>query len=164
MHRGTPPRPGRPDLSFDPMDSDDLVDRQAIVDVCASYALSLDSRDWVRLRTCFTEDAVADYGGIGASEGYEAIETTCRAALEPLSASQHLLGNHLVRLEGDGADSTCYFQAQHVMDGLSDGTQYVVAGRYDDRFVRTSSGWRISHRTLSVMWTSGNPAVLERGS
>jgi SnoaL-like domain len=50
------------------------------------------------------------------------------------------------------------------MEGVADGTQYVVAGRYDDRFVRTASGWRISHRTLSVMWTSGNPAVLARDS
>jgi hypothetical protein len=90
------------------VDPDDLVDRQAIVDVCTTYALALDSRDWARLRACFTEDAVADYGGIGASAGYEAIERTCRAALEPLSASQHLLGNHLVRLDGDAADSTCY--------------------------------------------------------
>jgi 3-phenylpropionate/cinnamic acid dioxygenase small subunit len=157
-------RRATPTYDARPVDSDDLVDRQAIVDVCTSYALALDSRDWARLRACFTEDAVADYGDSGASEGYEAIETTCRAALEPLSASQHLLGNHLVRLEGDGADSTCYFQAQHVMEGLAAGTQYVVAGRYDDRLVRTPSGWRISHRTLSVMWTSGNPDVLARDS
>ena len=138
-----------------------IVDRQAIVDVCVSYALALDSRDWVRLRACFTEDAVADYSGLGINEGYQAIERTCRAALEPLTASQHLLGNHLVIVDGDRARSTCYFQAQHVREGLPDGTHHIVAGRYDDRFVRTAVGWRISHRTLSVMWTSGNPAVLE---
>jgi 3-phenylpropionate/cinnamic acid dioxygenase small subunit len=142
--------------------SDQLVDRQAINDVCTTYALALDSRDWVRLRSCFTADAVADYGGTGATEGYDAIEATCRAALEPLAASQHLLGNHLVAVDGDRASSTCYFQAQHVMTGLASGSDYLVAGRYDDDFVRTPSGWRIAHRTLTVMWTSGNPAVLER--
>ena len=136
-------------------------DRQAIVDVCTNYALALDSRDWERLHACFTDDAVADYGG-PPNEGYPAIEATCRQALEPLVASQHLLGNHLVRVDGDQAESTCYFQAQHVMEGLAGGSEYIVAGRYDDRLVRRAGSWQIAHRTLSVMWTSGNPEVLAR--
>ena len=129
--------------------------------MCTNYALALDSRDWNRLRACFTDDAVADYGG-PPNEGYEAIERACRSALEPLAASQHLLGNHLVAVDGDRASSTCYFQAQHVMDDLPGGSHYIVAGRYDDVFVLTGSGWRIAHRILTVMWTSGNPAVLTR--
>ena len=96
----------------------ELFDRQAIVDVCINYALALDSRDWARLRSCFTETAVADYGGLGSSNSYEAIEQTCRAAVEPLTASQHLLGNHLVAVAGDSATGTSYFQAQHVREGL----------------------------------------------
>jgi hypothetical protein len=35
-----------------------------------------------------------------------------------------------------------------------------VAGRYDDDFVLTDSGWRIAERRLSVMWTSGNEEIL----
>jgi hypothetical protein len=143
-------------------EGDYLVDRQAIVDVCTSYALALDTRDWARLRGCFTPDAIASYGDPVALEGYEAIEVTCRRALEPLTASQHLLGNHVVEVTGDRAASVCYFQAQHIMDGLAAGTAYIVAGRYDDDFVRTPAGWRIARRTLTVMWVSGNPAVLER--
>jgi ketosteroid isomerase-like protein len=136
------------------------ADRQAIVDVCTTYALALDTRDWDRLRTCFTDDAVANYAERSATDGYDAIETTCRAALEPLTCSQHLLGNHLVVVNGDEAESTCYFQAQHVKEGLDGGSLYTVAGRYNDRFVRTNNGWRIASRTLTVMWTSGNEAIL----
>jgi hypothetical protein len=144
------------------VDSRELADRQAVVDVCVNYALALDSRDWARLRECFTAEAVADYGG-AINAGYDAIEATCRAALEPLDASQHLLGNHLVTLDAanrDAATSVCYFQAQHVKAGLAGGPHFVVAGRYDDGLVRTDRGWRIQHRTLTIMWTSGNPAVL----
>lgn len=142
------------------MSDGELADRQAIVDVCTTYALALDSREWARLRTCFTDDAVANYADGSDRDGYGAIEATCRAALEPLTASQHLLGNHLVVVNGDEADSTCYFQAQHVKEGLAGGSLYTVAGRYDDRFVRTDGRWRIANRTLSVMWTTGNEAVL----
>jgi 3-phenylpropionate/cinnamic acid dioxygenase small subunit len=135
-------------------------DRQAIVDVCTRYALALDTRNWALLRDCFIAEATARYEGRDDAIGYQSIEDTCRNALEPLAASQHLLGNHLVTLGGDQAESTCYFQAQHIRNGLAGGNAYVVAGRYDDRFVRTESGWRIAERRLSVMWTSGNEAVL----
>jgi hypothetical protein len=36
----------------------------------------------------------------------------------------------------------------------------VVAGRYEDRLVRTADGWRIAHRELITMWTAGNLAVV----
>jgi hypothetical protein len=144
------------------VDVHQLADRQAVVDVCVNYGLALDSRDWARLRDCFTADAVADYSGT-VNDGYAAIEAACRAALEPLNASQHLLGNHLVTLDPaneDAATSVCYFQAQHVKEGLSGGSHFVVAGRYDDRLIRTDGGWRIQHRTLTIMWTSGNSDIL----
>ncbi len=146
----------------EPLTPNRLVDRQEIADLCVTYTLALDSRDWDLLRTVFIRDAVADYGSGEPSSGYHAIEATCRRALEPLSASQHLLGNHMVRFVGGGAASTCYFQATHVDDRCSDGQIYTVGGRYDDRVVATSSGWRIAQRTLRVSWVSGNPEVLSR--
>lgn len=140
---------------------DPVEERQAVVDVCIRYALALDTRDWTMLRSCFSEDAVADYEGRDRANGYEQIEATCRRALEPLRVSQHLLGNHLVTVHGEIAESSCYFQAQHVRDGIPGDPTLTVAGRYDDRLVRTPDGWKIAHRRLSVMWTKGNYAVLE---
>jgi 3-phenylpropionate/cinnamic acid dioxygenase small subunit len=138
----------------------DILDRDAVTSVCVRYATALDTRDWELLRSCFTPDAKGDYGGIGALDGYEDFERVCRRALEPLAASQHLLGNFAVRVAGDEASATCYFQAQHVKPGTAGGDTYIVAGTYSDRHVRTADGWRIAHRTLTVTWTDGNPAVL----
>ena len=45
----------------------------------------------------------------------------------------------------------------------SGGDQYIVAGRYEDRYVRTDEGWRIAERELVVMWTAGNRDVVRRG-
>jgi ketosteroid isomerase-like protein len=142
---------------------DGLQDRQAIVDVCTRYALALDSRDWPMLAGCFTPDAVANFEGQEPARGSDAIVATCRGVLTPLAASQHLLGNHLISVDGERASSVCYFQAQHVRPDLEGGSHLIVAGRYEDRFVRTPGGWRIAERTLAVMWTDGNPAVLGLG-
>ena len=147
------------------MTSDDVVrgllDREAIVAICVRYATALDSRDWPLLRTCFQPDVVGEYEGIGTLDGVDAIESVCRGALEPLDASQHLLGNHVVEVTGDDAVHSCQLHAQHVRAGAEGGDLYVVAGSYTDRLRRTPDGWRITHRRLAVTWTDGNPAVLQ---
>lgn len=137
-----------------------LADREEIRAVCVRYATALDRRDWPLLRRCFRPDVVAEYEGIGTLDGYEAVEDVCRRALEPLGASQHLLGNHDVDLDGDVAHCSTYFQAQHVRPGTPGGDLYVVAGTYTDRMERGDDGWRIAHRRLDVVWTDGNSAVL----
>ena len=146
--------------AVDPAALAGLLDRVAVIDVCVRYATGLDRRDWDLFRTCFTPDAAGEYAGIGDLNGYEEFEQLCRRALEPLAASQHLLGNFAVTVSGDEASATCYFQAQHVKPGTPGGDNYIVAGTYTDRQVRTPEGWRIHHRRLDVTWTEGNPAVL----
>lgn len=137
-----------------------LLDRQEVVAVCVRYATALDRRDWALLRRCFAPDVVAEFEGMGTLDGYEAVEAACRGALEPLAASQHLLGNHEVTVDGDAAHASTYFQAQHVRPGTEGGDTYIVAGTYTDRLARDGDGWRIVHRRLDVVWTDGNSAVL----
>lgn len=137
-----------------------LVDHRGVEEVLLRYASSLDDRDWDRLRTCFLPEARAEYEGIGGCDGYEAIEAVCRAALEPLHASQHLVSNIEATVDGDRATARCYFQAQHVRRGVPGGDNYVIAGRYDDVLVRHKGSWRIARRELHVIWTEGNPAVV----
>lgn len=137
-------------------DSTTLSDKQEITEVCYRYAHAVDSRDWEALAACFTPDADAHYEGLPDCVGYPAIEATCRNALEPLSASQHLIANVVATPNGDTADSVCYFQAQHVRDEA----QLIIAGRYRDRLVRTADGWKIAERNLDVMWRQGTPGLL----
>jgi ketosteroid isomerase-like protein len=137
-----------------------LQDKQEITEICYRYGLAIDTRDWAALAALFTPDAEAFYLDMPPAHGYQAIEDTCRAALTPLSATQHLISNVVVRLDGDRASSSCYLQAQHVKTGTPGGDQFIIAGRYDDRLVRTPDGWRIRERTLAIMWTDGNPAVI----
>ena len=137
-----------------------LIDRQAVVDLAVRYATALDTKDWTLLATCFVPDAVAIYSTRGRVEGYPGIEEVCRGALGPLTASQHLLGNHVVELDGDEGRASCYFQAQHVLSGTEGGDTYIVAGTYRDRVVRTPEGWKIAERQLTVLWTQGNERVL----
>jgi hypothetical protein len=134
-----------------------MSDQQEVVDALVRYATALDTREWDLLATVFTADAVADYGELGGvNTGLAAITAVVRS-LEGFDATQHLLGNFVVEVDGDTATANCYLQAQHVVDG----DVFTIGGTYRDRLTRTLAGWRIAHRTLLPTWTAGNPAVLE---
>ena len=136
-----------------------LLDERAIRNVALRYCRALDTKDWPLLDDVFLPDATAELGVPTTLEGIEAIRARIRGALEHLDDSQHLVGNHEIDVDGDTATHRCYLQAQHVRAAAVGGPNYIVAGRYEDRLVRTPEGWRIRHRTLTVMWTDGNVTV-----
>lgn len=136
-----------------------LLDEREIVRVALRYCRALDTKDWALLDEVFVPDATGVLGLPHVIEGREAIRRRVEGALAHLDDSQHLVGNHEVEVHGDTATHRCYLQAQHIRHAAAGGPHYIVAGRYEDRFVRTPDGWRIAHRSLVVMWTEGNVAV-----
>ena len=141
-----------------------LQDRLAIQDLQVEYARALDANEWARLDTVFLPGSIADYDGVAYCDGLDAIKQTCTDALGPLTNSQHMLGNHWATVDGDRAEAGCYFQAQHVRKGTAGGDNYIIAGTYTDKLVRTANGWRIEHRVLKQTWTEGNASVLNVGN
>ena len=138
-----------------------ITDRTDVLDVVVAYATALDTRDWTALGTLFTANASWEYADTGHRlVGPARIVDFIRAGLHGIDITQHLNGNHVVRLLGDEAEHTCYFQAQHVRVGTPGGDTFLGAGRYRDRLRRTSDGWRFTDRVLTSMWRTGNPAVL----
>jgi ketosteroid isomerase-like protein len=137
------------------------LDQQAIGALLVRYVHALDRRDWAAVAQCFSPDAVFIHPG-GRVEGPDGIVGRARAALDPLDASQHLLGSLLVNVDGDTAEATSYFHAQHVRAGASGGDLYVIAGTYRDRLRRGAAGWVIVERGQEYSWRNGNPDVIVR--
>lgn len=137
-----------------------LLDERDIVALAARYCRALDTKDWALLSEVFLPDATAQLGVPSLLEGIEAIRERIRTALEYLDDSQHLVGNHEVTVDGDVGTHRCYLQAQHIREVPEGSPNYMIAGRYEDRVQRTPDGWRIAHRTLTVMWSEGNLAVV----
>ncbi len=136
----------------------DHQDRQDIIDLTIEYCWTLDTKDFDHLCEVFHPDATA-FLGIELSSRNSIIEKI-RGSLTPLDASQHLVANHQVRVDGDTAKSRCYLQAQHVRNAAVGGLNYIIGGRYEDDLVRTTQGWRILRRVLHRDWTEGNLAVV----
>ena len=137
------------------------ADRQAIVELAVAYTWALDSKRFDELRSVFAADATADLHGVHC-DGVEAIVARIERPLSRLDATQHLVGNHQVVVDGDTATHRCHLQSQHVKRGTEGGDNFVIGGTYEDRLMRTTDGWRITHRTMTATWTDGNPAVVGR--
>ncbi|MCX6521425.1 MAG: nuclear transport factor 2 family protein [Actinobacteria bacterium] len=138
-----------------------VIDEAAVRDLASRYCWAIDRLDRAAFDTVFLPDATAVLGQ-GEERGIEEIWAKVDLVLSPLTCSQHLVGSHVVEVDGDTATHRCQFHAQHVMKGCEGGDQYIVAGTYEDRVERTAAGWRIRHRDLTVLWTSGNPLVARR--
>lgn len=130
-------------------------DRAALVELLADLAAATDARDWSAIAALLTDDAVA-YGARGPA----AVVERMQAHLGGVGATQHLLGNHRVRVDGDGARTLSYGRVHHVGAGPMAGSYYECLGEYDDRWVRTATGWRISRRHFEIRVSLGDAAVL----
>ncbi|MDY7088802.1 MAG: nuclear transport factor 2 family protein [Actinomycetota bacterium] len=140
----------------------DLADRLDVEAVANRYALALDRRDWAAIGRLFTDDARIEVVDVGTGEGPDGITELVRAILQPLDASQHVNGNHLVAVRGDQATHSSYTIAQHVRHGLPNGDLCLIGARYEDRLLRTPGGWRFAYRRVTVLWMQGNPSVVGR--
>ncbi len=138
-----------------------MSDRDDIIDVAIAYTWALDTKRLDDLAQVFTADATGMLHGV-ACDGLPAIVERIGGAILRLDATQHLVGNHQVRVDGDTATHRCQLASQHVKAGTPGGDTYVVGGYYDDRLVRTADGWRITHRTMQQTWADGNREVVKR--
>lgn len=132
-------------------------DRTAIIETLAELAASFDRRDWDASRNLMLEDVVA-YGHTGVDS---VIDDNLRAHLGGCGPSQHLLGNHRVRINGDDATSTTYARVYHQGAGNRSGLSFECFGEYHDAWKRTDAGWRLASRRFDVSIVLGDFEVLQ---
>ena len=130
-------------------------DRTVIVELLAEFATATDDRDWARIAGLLTDDCRA-YG----AHGPHAVVRRMQDHLGGVGPTQHLLGNHRVTVDGDRACSRTYGRVHHVGAGPMHGSSYECMGEYDDRWIRTDAGWRLSRRSFEIRISIGDFAVL----
>jgi 3-phenylpropionate/cinnamic acid dioxygenase small subunit len=142
-------------------------DRAEIDDLLARYCFALDRRDWEDLRNVFADDAVITYSGPRVSTGIGPIVDFFRVTASAVAVTQHLLHTSRIWAAGpDAAEGLTHVTAHHVGYDVAlpapETATYTVTGTYQDVFARTPAGWRISRRTLTLLTSVGDPAVLRR--
>jgi 3-phenylpropionate/cinnamic acid dioxygenase small subunit len=127
-------------------------ERQAehdIAKVLVRYATGIDGRDWDAFRTCFTDDFHGAYTDIGDWHGVDAITDYMIEAHADLGHTLHRLSNLAITVDGDTATARTYVDA--ILMAVDGQSGLNAIGFYDDALVHTGDGWRIRHRTYTMV-------------
>ncbi|MFI1722495.1 nuclear transport factor 2 family protein [Streptomyces sp. NPDC020489] len=142
----------------------DLMDRQAVVDVCTRMVWHADQREWAALKEVFAGEVRLDYtslsGGEPAVLSPEQIVDAWSQVLGGFDATQHLLANHLVTPDGDTAECTASFQATHRLADPFGAPLWTLGGTYRFALVRVGAEWRISGVVMTATWADGNKELM----
>ena len=104
------------------------------------------ARIWRGITLADKADAYIDYRAMGGVDGrYPEVKAWLAQVLPNFPAYAHMLGNFDVKLHGDTATSRTLCFNPMVLGG--DEQQVLFCGLwYDDEFVRTGDGWRMTKR------------------
>lgn len=124
----------------------EISDRLEIQQLLVDYSTAIDRRQFDDLDVVFTPDAYIDYRAMGGIDGrYPEVKAWLAEVLPNFPAYAHMLGNFDVRIDGDTASSRTICFNPMVLGG--EDQQVLFCGLwYEDEFVRTGDGWRMSRR------------------
>jgi 3-phenylpropionate/cinnamic acid dioxygenase small subunit len=137
-----------------------LLDEKKIEGVLIAYATAIDKRDWTMLDDVLAPDATAHYKSIGHFGSRAEMVAMFKEVLERCGATQHMLSNIRIRVEGERATAACYLQAIHAGLGKYQGETLTIWGEYEDRLELRPEGWRIAHRELTVLHAVGDIGLM----
>jgi len=129
-----------------------LIAKQQIVEAMARYARGIDRRDEALVRSVYHEDSVDNHGFGNDSTGWglaAKVRTDGTGFPVEWYSTTHMLGQHLIEVDGDQAVSEVYFESVSRLRD-PDGREWRItcSGRYLDRWSRRNGEFRISERTV----------------
>ena len=139
-----------------------MGDIDEIKQVKYRYLRALDTKNWDEFATTLTEDVTGDYGeSLGEEHRFtdrDALVAFMRQSLGPNIITEHRVTHPEITLEGDGASATWYLQDRVIAPDFD--FMMIGAAFYNDRYRRTSGGWKISatgyHRTYDATMSLKN--------
>jgi ketosteroid isomerase-like protein len=129
----------------------DMLDRQQIVDTLYRYASCIDSKDYPRLRSLMTDDAVGQYGDAPPIHGADEILRWIDEATKDRAWQHHKLTVYHVDITGDEAKTLTY-HTSHQTTVDDPNTVIVIVARYHDVLRREGGTWKIANKVMEIGW------------
>jgi 3-phenylpropionate/cinnamic acid dioxygenase small subunit len=137
-------------MSISPLDP---ATRTELTDMVVAYATALDARDWGLMRSLLMDPVEIDYSSMGSIRETLAVNAWLQRlnTLKGFDATQHVVTNFRIEVDGTAAVCTSYVNALHFL--ADDGTDHVAhaCGAYVHEFVRTGDGWRIRKAAFQLI-------------
>ncbi|MGW3994600.1 nuclear transport factor 2 family protein [Amycolatopsis sp. NPDC004772] len=127
-----------------------MDDYRALENLIFSYASLVDAGDFAGVGELFA--VAAFFGSGGAARGAAEVERMLRETVivyeDGTPKTKHVTTNAALEVIGSKASGRSYFTVLQAVPGFP--LQTIAAGRYQDRFTRSNSGWRFTERRARV--------------
>ena len=135
----------------------EMVDHYEITKTLREYCHACDRCDEPRMRAVYVEDSWDDHGDVKAP-GAEFARIMTHAIRTTTTSLSHLLGQSMIKVNGDEAGAETYFIAVAKTVG-EDGREYCnqLGGRFVDTLRRENGRWLIKHRHVVRDWSISLP-------
>lgn len=142
----------------------DPADQLALRALVDRYAIAIDRRDVAALEALFVPDGGIDVHVAGREEPVARLRGPegLRALVDGVAVyadTLHLVGNFAVTVEADRATAVTYCVAHHLVADVEEPYDERLLVVYDDRFTRTTDGWRFTLRVIRRRWTERIPGA-----
>jgi ketosteroid isomerase-like protein len=105
------------------------------------YHQHINDLEWERVAELYTEDAVVQLDYVAKWEGRARIAEGFSTIPKRTPLVKQFIHAHQVNLDGDNATGSAFVEVRDARGGQS----LMIAGKYDDKYVRTNGRWLISH-------------------
>ena len=129
------------------------------------YALGIDTRDFDLLRSIFTDEITMDFedysGQPAQTLSADAWVAGVKVLFTGLDATQHVMTNPIVDIDGESATCRMYMKAEHFLANDEGSFDYAIGGYYTDQLHKDRDRWVIEAVTLKLFWQRGNRHIMQ---
>lgn len=136
-----------------------LWDHHEIRQLLATYCHGCDRADEVEMASVYAEDSRDDHGPLKLPGRPFSIQTV-KDSFATTDLVEHLLGQSLIKVDGDTAGAETYFIATLLYPPKQAGDPQTIGqlgGRYVDRLARQQGKWLIVDRVCIREWSHSHP-------
>ncbi len=126
-----------------------IDDQEALRALRYRYHEYINERKFAEVVDLFTDDATIDFGYLGKGSGRAELEKFFTGIGHVLTFIKQFVHNHMIQVQGDHGTGVSYLEAKTVAKGES----FVVAGRYDDVYVRQNGQWKFKSMNVLPYFT-----------
>jgi hypothetical protein len=125
-----------------------LLDKQALLDLNMQYCRAVDRRDYALLKSLYHPGAIEDRGAIFSGSSDEFVDWVA-ADGGNYELTVHRLFNTLFIVDGDQAQGEIYAEAYHRTVGENP-AEVIAGGRYLDHYEKRDGRWGIVRRSSTI--------------
>jgi hypothetical protein len=140
-------------------ESQGITDYAAIINAVNGIAIFADLRDWNRCRQSFSDRVEFDYTSLTGGKptvmtADQQMQQWSEFFKSTFKSTQHILGSHVVTINGNAATCVSNFQAHHTYLDAPKGT-WILSGVYNHDLVRVGTAWKVNKMKMTWIWEDG---------